>query len=318
MSAPSTLNSLDIASAFKAVGDPMRLDILRIMCRDSFGVLELCQIFQVQQPSMSHHLKVMVKAGLLGSRREGNSIFYRRVQNAEGHQPLLDQIYAIADDGDVEPGVNQRVDEVQLARKQKSRQFFQENVDSFREQQDLIAGFSDYGEPVQDLMRFGKELTWLEVGAGAGELVESVQRKFKSSIALDISEELLQQCRRRVSADSSVKFFLGDTAEALATELVADCITCNMVLHHVPSPAKVIGESAQILAPNGQLLICDLDEHDQEWARTSCGDLWLGFSADEISQWARDAGLSEGRSEFLALKNGFRVQIREFLKGANE
>lgn len=314
MNTDFTHDSVEVAAALKAAGDSMRLDILKIMRRDSFGVLELCQIFEVQQPSMSHHLKVMVKAGLLGSRREGNSIFYRRVQSAGAHkQQVLNQIYAIADLGDVNTAVVKRVDQIQTARKQKSQQFFQENVHSFREQQDLIASHADYGEAVQDLMRFGKELTWLEVGSGAGDLVAAVHKKFKEAIALDISEELLKQSQERVQSEDIV-FFLGDTSEALAKNVQADCISCNMVLHHVPSPANVIGDAAQMLKADGQLLVCDLDEHDQEWARSSCGDLWLGFSADEISQWALDANLKEGRSQFLALRNGFRVQIREFIK----
>lgn len=315
MSTPERQNSAEVAAALKAAGDPMRLDILKIMRRDSFGVLELCQIFDIQQPSMSHHLKVMVKAGLLGSRREGNSIFYRRVQNArDGEQEILNQIYAIADFGEPEQSVLKRVAQVQETRKQKSQQFFQENVESFREQQDLIASHADYGDAVQDLMRFGKELTWLEVGAGAGDLLSEVHQKFDRVVALDISGELLEQAQKRAKSEQ-IRFFLGDTAEALNQDIQADCISCNMVLHHTPSPASVISDAAQMLKSNGQLLVCDLDEHDQEWARTSCGDLWLGFSADEISQWALDANLSEGRSQFLALRNGFRVQIREFVKG---
>ena len=292
----------------------MRLDIIKIMRRDSFGVLELCQIFEVQQPSMSHHLKVMVKAGLLGRRREGNSIFYRRVQNADtDEQQMPGQIYAIADHGSVDEHVLARVAQVQTVRKQKSRQFFQENVQSFREQQDLIASHADYGDAVLDLMRFGKELTWLEVGAGSGDLIVAAHHKFLNVVALDISQKLLQQCQKRIWSQQ-IEFFLGDTPEALNKGIVADCISCNMVLHHVPSPGGVIRDAAQMLKPDGQLLVCDLDEHDQEWARSSCGDLWLGFSADEISQWALDAGLKEGRSQFLALRNGFGVQIREFLK----
>lgn len=314
MNTPVKQSSSEVAAALKAAGDPMRLDILKIMRRDSFGVLELCQIFGVQQPSMSHHLKVMVKAGLLGSRREGNSIFYRRVQNAEpNEQAMLNKIYAIADFGEPEHSVLCRVEELQETRKQKSQQFFQENVESFREQQDLIASHADYGDAVQDLMRFGKELTWLEVGAGAGDLLSEVHQKFDRVVALDISQELLQQAQKRTRSEH-VSFFLGDTAQALTHNIQADCISCNMVLHHVPSPATVIRDAAQMLKPDGQLLVCDLDEHDQEWARTSCGDLWLGFSADEISQWALDANLKEGRSQFLALRNGFRVQIREFVK----
>lgn len=314
MSRLSNQFPLNIAAAMKAAGDVMRLDILKIMRRDSFGVLELCQIFDIQQPSMSHHLKVMVKAGLLGSRREGNSIFYRRVQNASSQtQVILNQIYSISDAAITDDVVSARVELTQENRKKKSQEFFQENVDRFREQQDLIASFSDYGEAVQDLFNADLSYTWLEVGVGQGDLLEVTQMRFGKTIALDISEDLLEFSRKRLR-NEKIDFFLGDTTEAVKKGLQADSISCNMVLHHVPSPASVISDMAKMLNAGGQLLISDLDEHDQEWAQSSCGDLWLGFSADEISQWAADANLVEGRAQFLALRNGFRVQIREFIK----
>ncbi len=62
----------------KAGGDPLRLNILRALANDSFGVLELAQIFAIGQSGMSHHLKVLAQAGLVATRREGNAIFYRR------------------------------------------------------------------------------------------------------------------------------------------------------------------------------------------------------------------------------------------------
>lgn len=67
-----------LAALCKATGDTLRLDILRVLRNDSFGVLELAQIFAMRQSGMSHHLKVLAKAGLVITRREGNSIFYRR------------------------------------------------------------------------------------------------------------------------------------------------------------------------------------------------------------------------------------------------
>src|SRR6187431_2932141 len=67
-----------LANLLKAAGDPLRLEILRVLSQDSFGVLELCRIFSIKQSGMSHHLKVLTSAGLLSTRREGNSIFYRR------------------------------------------------------------------------------------------------------------------------------------------------------------------------------------------------------------------------------------------------
>ena len=52
--------------------------MLRALANDSFGVLELAQIFATGQSGMSHHLKVLAQAGLVATRREGNAIFYRR------------------------------------------------------------------------------------------------------------------------------------------------------------------------------------------------------------------------------------------------
>ena len=55
----------------RAAGDPLRLEILRSLARDSYGVLELCRIFGMRQPAMSHHLKVLAEAGLVYRRGEG-------------------------------------------------------------------------------------------------------------------------------------------------------------------------------------------------------------------------------------------------------
>jgi ArsR family transcriptional regulator len=77
--APAQPSLTDQLAAFcKATGDALRLDILRALRNDSFGVLELAQIFAMRQSGMSHHLKVLANAGLVSTRREGNSIFYRR------------------------------------------------------------------------------------------------------------------------------------------------------------------------------------------------------------------------------------------------
>ena len=68
----------ELSALCKAGGDPLRLNVLRALANDSFGVLELTHIFATGQSGMSHHLKVLSQAGLVATRREGNAIFYRR------------------------------------------------------------------------------------------------------------------------------------------------------------------------------------------------------------------------------------------------
>ena len=87
-----------------------------------------------------------------------------------------------------------------------------------------------------------------------------------------------------------------------------------MVLHHVPSPAEMLFDIANVLAESGQLFITELCGHDQSWVKESCGDQWLGFDPVELGDWAKNAGFTEGESVYLAQRNGFRVQIRQFLK----
>src|SRR5690554_4023959 len=67
-----------MAALLKAAGDPLRLQALQLLGYSSFAVLELAEILAMRQSGMSHHLKVLAKAGLVEQRRKGNTIFYRR------------------------------------------------------------------------------------------------------------------------------------------------------------------------------------------------------------------------------------------------
>ena len=66
-----------LATLLKAASDELRLRIMRVLAHDSFSVSELCTIFDLRQSALSHHLKVLIEAGLLSRRKEGTAIFYR-------------------------------------------------------------------------------------------------------------------------------------------------------------------------------------------------------------------------------------------------
>jgi ArsR family transcriptional regulator len=81
---------------------------LRALANDSFGVLELAQIFDIGQSGMSHHLKVLAQADLVATRREGNAIFYRRALphtdrlGGKLHAALLEEVDNLALPPDVQ------------------------------------------------------------------------------------------------------------------------------------------------------------------------------------------------------------------------
>ena len=307
-------SAFSLADSFKALGDPMRFEIVRIMQRDSFGVLELCSLFDVRQPAMSHHLKVLVEAGFLCSRREGNSLFYRRVlPEPSASTQSLQQLFQLIDREPVATSLYQKLRSLQEQREQRSRDFFLRNAERFRDQQDLIAGHGEYGSAIVQMVDSLElpQSSWLEVGCGEGELLGELAGYFERVVALDVSAELLQRARQRLAGVTHLDWWCKELdSSACAGEF--GLVTCSMVLHHLASPAELISEMATALAPGGYLLLCDLCSHDQEWARTSCGDLWLGFEREQLLDFAGYEGLGLHSEQFLALRNGFRVQLLIF------
>ena len=63
-------------SAFKALSDPTRREILRLLGRKEMSVGEIVYRFAMSQPSISRHLAVLRAAGLVTARREGQNVVY--------------------------------------------------------------------------------------------------------------------------------------------------------------------------------------------------------------------------------------------------
>ncbi len=62
--------------AFKALADPTRREILRLLGASEMSVNDIVERFSVSQPAISRHLAVLRHAGLVTSRREGQSVIY--------------------------------------------------------------------------------------------------------------------------------------------------------------------------------------------------------------------------------------------------
>ena len=307
----------ELTSLCKAGGDPLRLNILRALANDSFGVLELAQIFATGQSGISHHLKVLAQAGLVATRREGNAIFYRRAlaQNEQLggalHAALLEEVDSLPLPAEVQG----RIAEVHSQRAAASQEFFARSAASFQAQQDLIAGLPQYRDSLLallDSLSFADDASAVEIGPGDGAFLPELARRFQQVSALDNSPAMLELARQRCLDEglANVQLTLADALDADA--LSADCVVLNMVLHHFAAPAEAIKQLARRVKPGGSLLITELCSHNQSWARETCGDLWLGFEQDDLARWAVAAGLSSAESLYIGLRNGFQIQVRHF------
>ena len=316
----SAITTHHVAALCKAMGDPMRMEILRVLAANSYGVLELAEIFAVTQPRMSHHLKVLASANLVSTRREGNAIFYRRPQmsTSDALAAFKRCAFATLDACNLDRTTQERLERVHLARAEVSSQFFVNNAEKFRAQQDLIASYPVYAQTVTELLDnspLPARHSALEIGPGEGDFLPALAQRFQSVTAVDTSESMLVKAQAMCAANNlaNVTLVHGDTT-VLEASLPYDCAVINMVLHHTPSPLVIFKHVYPALKTGGVLLITELCLHDQNWVKEACGDLWLGFDPNDIHYWASETGFTAGQSHYLALKNGFQIQLKQFIK----
>jgi DNA-binding transcriptional ArsR family regulator len=65
------------SDAFNAVAETRRRDILNYLALQERSVSEIVDALEMEQPSVSKHLKVLRDVGLVEGRREGRQMFYR-------------------------------------------------------------------------------------------------------------------------------------------------------------------------------------------------------------------------------------------------
>ncbi len=76
--------TIRIAAVAKALGDPVRLQLIDVLRKHAgkVWVCELVPLFDLSPPTVSHHLKVLRQAGLVGSERQGLWAYYYVIPGA--------------------------------------------------------------------------------------------------------------------------------------------------------------------------------------------------------------------------------------------
>lgn len=88
------------ADTFKALSDPTRREILTLLKKGNLTAGEICGHFDVSGATISHHLAVLKKAGLVEDRKEGKYIYYEL--NLTVFQEMMAWIQAFMKEGEDE------------------------------------------------------------------------------------------------------------------------------------------------------------------------------------------------------------------------
>lgn len=70
------MNAIDVASVCKALGDSNRLQIVQMLSVGEKCACKLLEAFEITQPTLSHHMKILCDCGLVETRKEGKWSYY--------------------------------------------------------------------------------------------------------------------------------------------------------------------------------------------------------------------------------------------------
>lgn len=292
----------------KALGDPLRANILRVLAHDSFGVQQLVSVFDMAQPALSHHLKLLLNAGLVSKRKEGTSVFYQR-QSVWGD--ITDTLYEALDAMPVAIHLQRRVDEVNHARNQRSLAFFNANADALTTQQQMICEPRAYQEAVLSLaaaIPSTERDMALEVGPGRGDVLVGLSQNFKRVVGVDNAREVLRETRTNITKQKNIELVESEFSQ-VPKHAGYNLVVAAMVIHHLASPRQFFAHAARILKPGAQLIVVELLSHAQEWVKECCGDLWLGFSPEQITDWCEQTQFRINQHHYYSQNNGFKFQV---------
>ena len=80
--------------ALRALAEPRRRAILRLVARDELAAGEIAAAFEVTRTAVSQHLTILKNAGLLAERRDGTRRLYRaRPEGLAGLRQFLDDMW---------------------------------------------------------------------------------------------------------------------------------------------------------------------------------------------------------------------------------
>ena len=282
---------MDLATAsgvLRLLADPTRVRLLALLEREELTVAELAQVLHLAQPRVSTHLAKLKEADLVRDRRAGVSAYYRA--NNEGDaQPhaLLQSLRESIDDALL------REDAARLPAVLANRA---------REEgwADTVAGDMERhyspGRTWETLARSLLQLLEtgdvLDIASGDGITAELLAPHARSIVCVDSGERVVAAAAQRLQPFANVEVLQGDMHALDLGKRRFDLVLMLHALTYAERPAQAVAQAARLLRSGGRLLAVTLGKHAHRTAVEPFDHRNLGFTHEELSAFAADAGLT--------------------------
>jgi ArsR family transcriptional regulator len=299
-----------IEDIFKALADPTRLRIARLLGTMELAVGELAQVLGQSQPRVSRHVGILCDAGLAERRREGSWVFLRQSEASIAEAPVIaavQQLLATAEAEEAEFAALCEADRKKLAAIRQAREsaaehYFARHAGEWDELRALHSPDADVERRLADALADAPLGTVLDIGTGTGRMAELFAGTADRIVALDRNLEMLKVARAKLQhlPAAQIELVQGDFADLPFAKASFDTVLLHQVLHFAQEPALVLIEAARVLRDGGRIAIIDFASHDREELRTRHQHARLGFSDRQMAELLREAGFAASAPIALA------------------
>jgi SAM-dependent methyltransferase len=281
----------ELIGPLAAIADPIRARALLILDAHELTVTELQAVLQLPQSTVSRHLKLLSDEGLLASRADGASRYYRVARQAPAALRRIWEAVREEIAGTAEAGQDaQRAREVLARRRTRSQEFFTTGAGQWDAVRSELFGRSPESVALLSLLDGSWEVA--DLGCGTGQVTAALSPWVKHVIAVDASEAMLSAAAVRLADCGNVELRRGELESVPIAAGAVDVALLFLVLHYLPDVRQAIAEAARVVRAGGRLLIVDMEAHGRAEYREQMGHVWQGFERDQLSAWLGDAGFS--------------------------
>lgn len=286
---------MSLLDLFHALGDPTRLRIVHLLRAMELAVGEIAQVVGQSQPRVSRHVRILVEAGLVERRKEGNWVFL--ALSRDGSLSPLFALFEKVTASDSE-ALWQAADLARLAAVRNDRaraadDYFAQHAEEWDAIRSLHISEAEVEAAMRDALADEAIGHLLDIGTGTGRMIHLFGPQADRVTAIDRSPDMLRLARAKLPDDAPDKYRLvmGDFTDIPLENDAADTIVFHQVLHYAQAPEIVIAEAARVLGHGGRLLIADFAPHQREDLRVRDQHARLGFSDAQMESWFTASGL---------------------------
>ncbi len=280
-------------AALAAIGEETRLRLYALLSEAELAVSELVAILGQSQPRVSRHLKLLLEAGLVERHREGAWAFFHVAMQGPASELGRAVLAGVAPEDSRLAADRARLAEVRSARLARAQKYFADQAPVWNETRRLHAPEAE----VEAAIVAAADKSYrrlLDIGCGAGRMLELLAPQADSAVGVDLSPAMLGVARAQLEQAGlrNVQLRQGDIY-ALPVEAGGfDLAVLHQVLHYLDTPARALREAARALAPGGRLILVDFAPHANEVLRESHEHRRLGFARREVEDYLSAAGLT--------------------------